>query len=188
MMADTDDARIFGLMELAETHQRAVETAADTMAAEREALRGEREALADAVSALAPMTRAAVRDATRESLAEAKEEAERAAMMLHRIVQWASWQLLLRLLALAALVMLLGWLGSNAVLLWDAKAIASMQMTKAHLQADISTMRANNAEWAAAGMLAKIDHCGSNNRPCVRVNESAGAFGDKSDYRILQGY
>ena len=49
-------------------------------------------------------------------------------------------------------------------------------------------MQANRDEWAKAGFLAKLERCGPKARPCVRVNEGAGAFGTGSDYRVLRGY
>jgi hypothetical protein len=37
-------------------------------------------------------------------------------------------------------------------------------------------------------MLAKLEKCGPKARPCVRVDEGAGAFGNQSDYRVILGY
>ena len=49
-------------------------------------------------------------------------------------------------------------------------------------------MQANLDEWAKAGFLAKLGRCNPGNRPCVRINDGAGAFGTASDYRVLLGY
>jgi len=42
--------------------------------------------------------------------------------------------------------------------------------------------------WMKAGMLARLERCGPKLRPCIRVDEGAGPFGDRSDYRVIQGY
>ena len=49
-------------------------------------------------------------------------------------------------------------------------------------------MRANRDDWAKAGMLAKLEHCGPKARPCIRIDEGAGAFGNGGDYRVILGY
>ncbi len=36
-------------------------------------------------------------------------------------------------------------------------------------------------------MLGKLEQCGPKLRPCVRVNEGVGAFGE-GDHRVLLGY
>jgi hypothetical protein len=47
----------------------------------------------------------------------------------------------------------------------------------------------NHDSWVQAGMLGKIIRC-PGNRPCLRVDEGAGAFQSEghNDYRIIQGY
>ena len=69
-------------------------------------------------------------------------------------------------------------------------AIAAARAEKVQVQAEVAEMRANRDEWVKAGMLAKLERCGPKARPCVRVNESAGAFqaGGNADYRVIQGY
>ena len=89
--------------------------------------------------------------------------------------------------AVAALV-LGGWLASTLVLWWDTGAIASARAEKAQLQAEVAAMQASRDEWAQAGFLAKLGRCGPKGRPCVRVDEGAGAFGERADYRVLLGY
>lgn len=49
-------------------------------------------------------------------------------------------------------------------------------------------MQVNRDAWVKAGMMAKLDRCGPKARPRIRVDEGAGAFGDRSDYRVIQGY
>ena len=207
-----DEDRLYGLMEVAERQQGAVQAALDGLAAERAALAREREALARGVAGLQAGTQGAVRAAVADSLAGAAVEgvaavqaatgpllsrlegvAERAGQAdaaLRGVVAWASWRLLGWMAAAVALLVLGGWLASALVLWWDGGAIQAARTEKARLQAEVAEMQANRDEWAKAGLLAKLERCGPKARPCVRVDESAGAFHGRShaDYRIIQGY
>jgi hypothetical protein len=187
MSGDTED-QLFGLMEIAQGHQTAVQAALEGLAAERVALRKERETLAREVRTLERSTDTAVREAVKASLAGAATEgaaavqaatqpllgrlasvtqdAGRAEAAMRKVVLWASWRLLSWVMAAAAGSVLLGWFASTAVLWWD-----------------------NYDSWVKAGMLGKIIRC-PGNRPCLRVDEGAGAFQSEghNDYRIIQGY
>jgi len=68
--------------------------------------------------------------------------------------------------------------------------VAAAQLRRAKLQAEVAEMQANRDEWVKAGMLAKLSRCNPGNRPCIRVNEAAGAFESKryTGYRVIQGY
>ena len=37
-------------------------------------------------------------------------------------------------------------------------------------------------------MIAKLERCEPKARLCIRVDESAGGFGDRSDFRVILGY
>jgi len=77
---------------------------------------------------------------------------------------------------------------SCPALWWNTAAIGAAQVRKVELQAEVAEMQTNRDGWMKAGMMAKLDRCGPKARPCIRVDESAGAFGDRSDYRVIQGY
>ena len=201
---------VFELMEVAQEQQAVVQAALEGLAAERAELRKERETLARQVRALERSTDAAVREAVKASLAGAATEgaaavqaatqpllgrlasvtqdAGRAEAALREVVLWASWRLLGWIMALAAGLVLLGWLASTAVLWWDTGTIAAAQVQKAQMQAEVAQMQANRDGWVNAGMLGKLERCGPKSRPCVRVDENAGGFGDRSDYRVILGY
>ena len=205
-----DEDRLYGLVEVADRQQAAVQAALEGLAAERAALAREREALARQVQALQSGVQGAARAAVADSLAGAAAEgvaavraatgpllsrldsvaaqAGRADAALRGVVAWASWRLLGWVLAAMAGLVLLGWLASTLVLWWDAGAIAAARAEKRQLQAEVAEMQANRDEWARAGFLSKLTRCDPGNRPCVRVDERAGAFGDRSDYRVLLGY
>ncbi len=208
--ANAAEDRLYGLMEIAERQQAAVQAALDGLAAERAALGREREALARGVRNLQLGTQGAVRSAVTDSLASAATdgmaavqaatkpllgrlagvtaEAGQAEAALRQVVLWASWRLLGWVMAGVAGLVLLGWLASTLVLWWDTGTIAAAQAQKAQLQAEVAEMQANHDGWVKAGMLGKLEHCNPGFRPCIRVNESAGAFGDRSDYRVILGY
>jgi len=80
------------------------------------------------------------------------------------------------------------WGGWRAVLWWDAGAIGAAQVREVELAAEIAQLEAVRDGWEKAGMLGKLERCGPKARPCVRVDESAGGFGDRSDYRVILGY
>jgi len=53
---------------------------------------------------------------------------------------------------------------------------------------EVAELQANREGWAMAGMLGKLERCGPKLRPCIRVDERDGSFGDHADYRVILGY
>ena len=211
-MSETSETeeRLYGLMEIAERQQAAVQAALAGLAAERAALKRERDERASEAKALDLSLQAAVRSAVTDSLAAAATDgvqavqtataplldkldsvtatAGRAETTLRRVVLWASWRLLGWVMAGMAVLVLLIWLTSTVTLWWDTDAIASAQARKAQLQAEVAELRANREGWVMAGMLGKLERCGPKSRPCIRVDERAGSFGGLADYRVILGY
>jgi hypothetical protein len=200
-----DEDGLYGLMAIAQRQQAAVQVALDGLAAERVALaRGVRDvqigaqgavrsAVADSLAGAATEGVAAVQAATAPLLARlagVAEQAGQADVALRGVVAWASWWLLGWVMAAVAVLVLFGWLASTLVLWWDTGAIGAAQFRKAQLQVEIAEMQANRDEWAKAGFLTKLVRCGPKARPCVRVDETAGAFSSQGhdDYRVLMGY
>jgi len=208
-MSSPED-RLYGLMEIAERQQAAVQAALEGLAAERAALERERDKLAHEVQALDLSLRTAVQAAVTGSLAAAATEgvkavqtatepllgelagvtstAGQAETALRRVVLWASWRLLGWIMAGMAVLVLLIWLTSTVTLWWDTKAIGAAQARKAQLEGEVAQMQVNREGWAMAGMLGKLERCGPKSRPCIRVDERAGSFGDQADYRVILGY
>jgi len=207
-----DEDRLYGLVEVADRQQAAVQAVLEGLAAERAALAREREVLARQVQALQSGVQGAARAAVAEGLAGAAvegvaavqaatgpllsrlgsvaEQAGQADAALRRVVLWASWRLLGWVVGLGAVMVLFGWLVSSGVLWWNTAAIGAAQARKAELQSEVAEMQANRDGWVKAGMLARLERCGPKLRPCVRVNESAEPFegGGHTDYRVIQGY
>lgn len=209
-MSEVAEERLFGLVEIAERQQSVAQMALEGMAAERIALGEERQEWMDAVGPLGEEVREAVLEAVSESMAGAaeagseavraateplldmlmkvSEEARQAEAALNGIVRWTSWRLLGRGLATVAGLALIWWLGVGAMLWWDSSAIGSAQMEKAKLEAEVAELKANRDAWVQAGMLGKMEQCGPKNRPCIPVDENAGAFGRQGDYRIVRDH
>jgi len=209
-MSEAEDSRLYGLMEIAEGQQAAVQAALEGLAAERAALRREREALARPVQAVEGSARAAVRAAVADSLAGAATEgvaavqaatwplldrvagvtaeAGQAEAALRSVVLWASWRLLGWIAAMGAMTVLLGWLMSSGMLWWNTSAIGAVQERKAELQAEVVELKANRDALVKAGMLGKLERRGPKARPCIRVDESVGGFGNRDDFRVILGY
>ncbi len=216
-MSEAEDSRLYGLMEIAEGQQAAVQTALEGLAAERAALRQERDKLTREVQKLELGLRGTVRSAVTDSLAGAAaegveavqvatrpllgqlagvtERAGQAETALRQVVLWAGGRLMAWMVGTVAALVLLGWLASNAVLWWDTRTIAAAQVQKmqlttevAKLRAEIIELGANRDTWVQAGMLDRVEHCGPKSRPCVRVDENAGLFGNPADFRVLQKY
>ena len=197
------EERLYGLMEIAEQQQAAVQRALNGLAEERVALAQERQRLAEEASSLEERVREAVSAAVttaleqvgKEVVATVREAAKPlledvagladgmavAEEALRRIVAWASWRLLGWIVALTVGLMLFGWLSSTAVVWWD-------RTTVSQLQGEITVLQANHAAWVKAGMLDKITYCEPGNRPCVAINQSAGTYGKNREYRVLKGY
>ena len=210
-MSETED-RLYGLMEVVERQQAAMQAALEGLAAERIALQGERKALALGVKAVGEGAAAAVRFEVQYSLSGAAatttralevstrplleklggvlEGAEQAQAALRRLVLWASWRLLGWVVGAVVGLVLLGWLASAAVLWWDTGAIEAAQLEKMRLQTEVAELRASYDGWVKAGMLGKLTTCGAQASPCMRVDESAGGFEGQghTDYRVIQGY
>ena len=209
-MSEAAEERLYGLIEIAERQQAAVQAALEGLAAERAALARERERLGQDVHGLNRNVRTAVLGAVAESMHGAAEtgaaalkaatgpllgrleqvgtSAGQAEATLRRVVLWASWRLLGWCVAGIAALAVLGWLASSAVLWWDASAIGAAQEQKGELEAQVAELKANQDAFEKAGMLGKIDHCGANLRPCIAVDESAGPFGEHGEYRVIRGY
>ncbi|HQT65495.1 hypothetical protein [Acidiphilium sp. C61] len=197
------EERLYGLMEIVEQQQAAVQRALNGLAEERAALAQERQKLAEEASSLEERVREAVSAAVttaleqvgKEGVATVREAAKPlledvaglaggmavAEEALRRIVAWASWRLLGWIVALTVGLMLFGWLSSTAVVWWD-------RTTVSQLRGEITVLQANHKAWVKAGMLDKITYCEPGNRPCVAINQSAGTYGNSRDYRVLKGY
>lgn len=208
-MSDASEERLYGLIEIAERQQAAAQTALEGLAAERAALKAERERLGQDVHGLNLHVRTAVLGAVAESMREAAETgaealksatgslvlqldnvgltADQAEASLRRVVLWASGRLLAWFATGIAVVALLGWLVSNVLLWWDIGAIRQVQEQKVELEGTVAGLKANRDAWEKAGMLGRVEHCGPQGRLCVAVDESAGTFGERKNYRVIQG-
>ena len=210
-MSDSE-RQLFGLMEIAERHQAAVQTALEGLTAERIALQREREQFArdrqkleiglqvagelaierglDRASRAGVEAVQAAAEPLLGRLDKVSEGAGQAEAALQRVVRWASWRLLGRIMAGMVGIVLIGWLASLAIVWWDMGEIGRIQAQKTSLQAEVVQLQVTRDEWKEAGMLAKLAQCGPDKLPCIRVDEGAGVFENQgnNDYRVIRGY
>jgi hypothetical protein len=199
---DVED-ELYRLIEVAERQQEAAQGAVDALAAERAAFAKEREtwskgvpslkddvrlliaqAVAGSANEAAKAAADAVGDGTkelREAISAMTTRANQAEESLRAIAGWASKRLLLWGLSAIAALMLV----PSIMLWWERSAIEAAQVEKAQLLAGVAELRANRDTWVKAGMLGEIRRCGASKRACIKVDESAGAFGDRSEYRVI---
>ena len=107
---------------------------------------------------------------------------------LRRAVGWATWRLLGRgFLAVAGLACAL-WLAQGAASWWGWRDLDATRARAAELRAEVAELKANRDALVREGLLARIVRCTPGNRPCVRIDEAAGVYGEQKDYRVLRGY
>ena len=114
---------------------------------------------------------------------------------LRRVVGWATWRLLGQGVLVVACLAGLLWLAQASGWWWDWRALEEVRAQKAMVEVEVTALaaqrdelRANRDALVREGLLARIVRCNPGNRPCVRVNEAAGTFGEQADHRVLRGY
>jgi hypothetical protein len=208
IMTELIEERLYGLIEIAERQQNVVQTALEGMEQERNALREELQRFGENLGTLEEDVRQMASNAILESregveqagasmaleavealqniLDDVTAHAEQVAATLRAVTQWLRWRFLWLGLAGAAGLVILWWLASATVAWWDIAAIGRAQAQKITLQAEVAMLEANRDAWVAAGLQGKLRRCGPKNRPCVRVDEVAGPFGNDGDYRLIR--
>ena len=214
-MTTTDETRadddvednLYRLIEVAAHQQEAAKTAIDALAAERAAFAREREtwfqgvvslkddvrltiarAIVGSTNEVAQAAVEAVGSGTKQlqdAISATTAQANRAEQSLRTIAGWASRRLLLWGLCAVASLMLISWLISACLLWWDRSAIEAARVEKVQLLTSVAELRANRDEWVKAGMLQKIRRCGASKLACVKIDQSAGAFGKQGEYRVI---
>lgn len=204
------ERHLFGMMEIAERHQRQVEQACQALAEERQALVAERAALKSERAAWREDMRLATRsevgramDAVQSDVFKATQlvvheletslthllhYASQAQHALVQLVSWAQWRVLTRvglvLMGLAGFAWVLG----AGVSAWDNWQITRLTEERDALKHDIAQMQDHYDDFKASGVLQELHRCNPGNRPCIRVDMNAGVFGDAGDVRIIKGY
>ena len=70
---------------------------------------------------------------------------------------------------------------------WTERDLDTLRSERTALQAEIAGLRADRTRLVQEGVLAKVNRCNPGNRPCIRVDEAAGAYGTPADYRVILG-
>ncbi len=188
---DTQE-QLFGLMAVAEEHQKAVQVALDGLAAERAALS---QAAANVVGVTAEVKRAAaeaVELSVTQSLAQVSAEAaealgEAAKPVLGRLSgvvlaaseaegamkragQWFAW----KWVAVAAGGLMGVCLVAYASLTWQLHQVESLREQKAALAADVAQLQASVATLEKRGGRIRLNRCGPEGRLCVEIAPHQG--------------
>lgn len=179
-IGDVED-QLYRLIEVAERQQEAAQTSVKALAAERAAFAQERETWFKGVPSLKDDVRQAIAQSQRDAISTMTTRATQAEESLRTVAGWASRRLLLWGLSAIAGLMLV----PSMMLWWQTSTIEALQTEKVQLLASVAQLRANRDAWVKAGMLGEIRQCGASKRPCIKVDESAGAFGDRGEYRVI---
>ena len=107
---------------------------------------------------------------------------------LRRVVGWATWRLLGQGVLVVACLAGLLWLVQASTWWWSWRELEEVRAQKVVVEAEVAGLKANRDALVREGMLARIVRCNPGNRPCVRINEAAGTFGEQADHRVLRGY
>ena len=199
--------QIFGLMAVAEEHQKAVQAAIDGLAAERAALARERAALsaaahdarkaaADAVPAIQKAAETAVSEAVTQSLSESSEEAAKALGEAARPVldslsdvvraagdaegslRNAGRWFAWKWVAVAAGGLMGVCLVAYAALWWQWHEVESLGKRKAALAVDVAQLQANVLALEKKGGRIVMNTCGG--RLCIEASSNQGTSSDGS--------
>ena len=189
-----EQQQIFGLMAVAEEHQKAVAAAIAGLAAERAALAKERASLAQVAQGIQKATSDAVRAAVGQSLAGASETAAKALGdaatpvigklsgvvqaasdaedSMRKAGQWFAW----KWVAVATGGLVGVCLVAYVALAWQLHEVGSLSDEKAKLAAAIVRERATVAELTKDGGRVRWNTCGG--RLCFEVSSNQGTSPD----------
>lgn len=199
--------QLFGLMTLAEEHQKAVKAAIDGLAAERQALAKDRAMLiqaaasitktaAEVIPAIQKATGAAVGDAVRGSLVEASSDAvtalneacrpviDRLAGVV-RVAEDAKTQLNTASKWFAWKFVALAFFGLVGVCLVAWASVLWQMDQVEQLTAEVAKLKATRADLVKRGGRVDLTTCGEKKRLCTRV-ETDQSYGD--GYYVFKGY
>ena len=191
-----EQQQIFGLMAVAEEHQKAAAAAIAGMAAERAALAKERALLAQVAQGIQKAASEAVSAAVRQSLAGASETAAKALGdaatpvigklsgvvqaasdaedSMRKAGQWFAW----KWVAVAGGGLAGVCLVAYVAMAWQLHEVGSLSDEKAKLAAAIVRERATVAELTKDGGRVRWNNCGG--RLCFEVSSNQGTSSDGS--------
>ncbi len=180
-----EQQQIFGLMAVAEEHQKAVKAAIDGLAAERAALARERALLAQVAQGIQKATGEAVSAAVRQSLAGASETAvtaftkaagpfagevrkvaEQAGAAAEKVDRAAQW-LGMKAVAVAAGCIVVVGLAAWGIVAWERHEVVD-------LKKQIAQERATVAMLAREGGRVRWNQCGGH--LCFEVSSNQGTY------------
>jgi hypothetical protein len=193
----TEEDKIFGLIAVAEEHQKAVTTGIEGLAAERAAL-------ARAVKGLRGAAEEALEEAARQSLAgasetavaafskasepfkkEMREVADKASDAAARVRSAAGWIGVKAVAVTVGLIVIVG-LTASISLAWEHHRVSDLSAEAAQLRSQIAQERVTVAELDKRGGRVHWDTCGG--RLCFEASSNQGTEGDGAAFRKDAGW
>jgi hypothetical protein len=194
-----EEDKIFGLIAVAEEHQKAVNAAIDGLAAERAAftqvVQGIQEAAGEAVAGAARQSLAGVAETAVGAFANASEpfmrdvrdvaaKAGEAAGQVNSAARWLGAKAVAVAVGCIMVVGLAAW-GFVAL---ERHQVNDLSAKVADFRAQIAQEQATVAELDKRGGKAKLNWCGPGRRLCVQVDTKAGTFGNgHATYMVIKG-
>jgi hypothetical protein len=165
---------LFQLLAVAEEQQKATASALQGLAQERANLQ---QTINAAVSA-------ALSKAGQEALKDGSKAVALASTKLTSAAQWLSIRILG---AFTVGLVAMAFLGFGFVQ-WEMSEYHSLEKKKQLLEEELPILEEQAAAWEKKAGRATLTVCGPKKKPCVRVNPSAGTYGNKDEvFYILHG-
>ena len=122
-------------------------------------------------------------------LSSAVQGAREAGSTLHRAGKSFTWKWIALVGSVAAGCIAAIALGAWMSVWWQRHQVEVLSAEKVQLTAEVAKLRAGAAAWASRAGRADLSSCGKPDRVCVRVDKTAGEFGDaNAQYYVLYGY
>lgn len=162
---DDESLKLGLLLETAQTHQKLVEALIEKFKAQTDSL--------------GSVVRDQLRRSFLEELAAVRTESQRAVEALQTVKRAANLRMILSTIGLVtiatAVAIFVAWW-----ILPSSAELATLRAQRDELQSEIALLNQRGAK-------ADIRRCGDKHL-CVRVDPSAGRFGDGRDYYVIHGY
>ena len=211
-----DHEKLFGLMTVAEDHQKAVKDVLDDLVKERAALAKERAKLAQALASItgvagdvrqaaseavdasvkrslvgaADTAAAALKEAAKPIIDDLKgvvSAADKAEGKLSGAVASFGWKWAILAGGAAAGGIVAVLLAGWISVWWARHQVEQLAKQRVALQSEVAQLQTQAEEWAKRGGRARLERCGDKERLCVRVDKTVG-FGKEADYFVIKGY
>jgi hypothetical protein len=186
--------KLYGVMTVVERQQKMLDQTLEKLEAERAALARERSSMGQTVTQSVKQSMSGVADTVSQALhgaikpsvdtlqtsvGMANDAGHRLAASMDRVQTAWTW----RILMLSVGVLLIVGLAAYGLVWWERSQVEDLKAYRQSLQADINRMKPVVTDLERRGGALQWSTCGG--RLCVRVNRSAGAYGQQGDYFVV---